>query len=121
MTGPTKSELQQQVDALEAELRAVGNLTDAAKTVAALATWDREAQTISRCVKALDDLTDRPSSSSLRYGSNSQSAQAGRVLQYLASRYGVTMADPDAVAQLISERDDLSLRVAELEAGADRR
>lgn len=111
MTGPTKAELEQQVGDLERQLRDVGRLTEAAKTVSALATWDREARTISRCVKAMDDLT---SDSSMRTMASGAEA-ARRVVQYLATRYRVPMADPDAVEQLINERAELERRVMHLE------
>lgn len=109
MGNMTKAELEQQVDDLERRLRAVDSLDDTARTLSAIATWDREAQAISRCVKAIDPLVD---SSHLP---STSKASATRLIQYLALRYGVRMADPDLVDQLVRERDELQKRVAEFE------
>jgi hypothetical protein len=102
MTGPTKAELQQRVDDLQAQVRAIDTLTDAAKAVSAVATWDREARAISRCVVAIESLKN---SDRLR---SDLRADVGRVLRYLAARYGVPMADPTEVQKLSRSLDAVS-------------
>lgn len=109
MSSPTKAELQSEL----ADLR---NLHQVAATLRALDGWDREAKAISGCVRALDPITS--TAATLRTEGR---GSVGRILQYLAARHGVPMADPKVLEDLMRERDELRRSVAAYEAaGVDR-
>lgn len=108
----TKYELEQQVAGLQQQLDDIGQLHETAKTLRNVGEWDREAQTISRCVKALDRIADTSGRYELRSDARGQVA---RILQYLAVRYGVPMANPKALDDLRREIHDLAGTVGELE------